>query len=112
MGSALGPGRALLLGARKPTPLRAGSSAAVRRRLRSALLADEGVSVRGGGREDRASAGDDAEEEEAEEEDNNGAPGPVSAVLEGAVEACVGCGRICVESAPASRRKSAHVSPP
>jgi hypothetical protein len=72
---------------------RMGDSAVVRRRLRSELVAEDGVSV-GDGREGRANGEGDA----------------VGSMV-GAVEVWVGCGRMRVGSL-ASRRKSTHVSPP
>jgi hypothetical protein len=95
MGSALEPA-CELLGALMPEPRRMGDSAVVRRLLRSELLPDDGVSVRGGGREGRA----------------NGDEGEGASMFEGAVEVCVGCGRTRAASPPASLRKSTHVSPP
>lgn len=74
---------------------RMGDSAVVRRLLRSELLPEEGVSVRGGGRDGRA----------------NGDDGEGGSIL-GSVEVWVGCGRMRAGSTPASRRKSTHVSPP
>lgn len=56
MGSALEPACELLCALElMPEPRRTGDSAVVRRRLRSEELPEDGVSVRGGGREGRAS---------------------------------------------------------
>lgn len=94
MGSALEPGCELLC-TLMAEGRRMGDSAVVRRLLRSALLLEDGVSVRGGGREGRANGEDDDGES-----------------MLGAVAVWVGCGRMRAGSTPASRRKSAHVSPP
>lgn len=97
MGSAPGPACELLCALPlMPDPRRMGDSAVVRRRLRSEELPEDGVSVRGGGREGRA----------------NGEADDGESIFEAAVEVWVGCGRIRAGSSPASLRKSTHVSPP
>lgn len=97
IGSVLEPAWALLW-TRMLEGRRMGVSAVVRRLLRSELLAEDDVSVRGGGREGRAKGGDDE--------------GGSGGAMLGAVEVWVGGRRMRAGSTPASRRKSTHVSPP